>query len=158
MEWQHQDITLTDDLERIDIAEVFKLLRGTYWAEKRTRDVVERSVRQSLSFGLLHEGKLIGFARVITDRATVGYLCDFVIAEGFRGRGLGNWTLACILDHPDLRDCRIDLFTRDAQEFYRGFGFGPHRFTSMVRYPPEQEERGPSSALSNRGEESSVAP
>jgi GNAT superfamily N-acetyltransferase len=139
MEWTHEDITLTDDQRRIDVAEAFKLLRGTYWAENRTRHAVERSVRQSLSFAMLREGELIGFARVVTDRATVGYLCDFVITEEFRGKGLGRWALARILEHPDLRDCRIDLFTKDAQEFYRAFGFGPHRFTSMVRYPPDRE-------------------
>ena len=137
MEWQHHDVTLTDDQEKIDLGEVCNLLRGTYWAEKRARDVIERSVRQSLSFAILREEKLIGFARVITDRATVGYLCDFVIAKDFRALGLGRWMLARILEHPDLQGCRIDLFTRDAQKFYRGFGFGPHRFASMVRYPPE---------------------
>lgn len=157
MEWQHQEITLTDDQDRIVVAEVFKLLRGTYWAGNRTGEVVERSVRQSLSFALLREGKLIGFARVVTDRATVGYLCDFVIAEECRGRGLGTWALARILEHPDLRGCRIDLFTRDAQPFYRGFDFGPHRFTSMVRYPPEERDAG-TSGLSPRDEGPSIQP
>ena len=140
MEWQRNDVTLTDDPERIDLAGVCNLLSGTYWAEKRARDVIERSVRESLSFAILREEKLIGFARVITDRATVGYLCDFVIAKEFRAHGLGRWVLARILEHPDLQGCRIDLFTRDAQEFYRSFGFGPHRFTSMVRYPAEADE------------------
>ena len=137
MEWQHNDFTLTDDQEKINLGEVCNFLRGTYWAEKRARDVIERSVRQSLSFAIFRGKKLIGFARVITDRATVGYLCDFVIAKEFRALGLGRWVLARILEHPDLQGCRIDLFTRDAQEFYHGFGFGPHRFTSMVRYPAE---------------------
>ncbi|MEO6788028.1 MAG: GNAT family N-acetyltransferase, partial [Chthoniobacteraceae bacterium] len=94
------------------------------------------SVRRSLSFALLHGVKLAGFARVVTDGATVGYLCDFVIGKEHRGLGLGQWMLTRILEHPDLQGCRIDLFTRDAQDFYKPFGFGPHRFTSMVRYPP----------------------
>jgi GNAT superfamily N-acetyltransferase len=139
MEWQHQGFTLTDDQGRIDLAGVCTLLRGTYWAESRAGDVIERSIRNSLSCGLLHAGRLVGFARVVTDRATVGYLCDFVIAKEHQRKGIGKWMLARILEHPDLRLCRIDLFTRDAQEFYRAFGFGPHRFTSMVRYPPESE-------------------
>ena len=137
MEWQSKDVTLTDDPGKIDLESVCKLLRNTYWADKRAREIIERSVRQSLSFAILREGELIGFARVVTDRATVGYLCDFVIAKEFRARGLGRWVLARILEHPDLQSCRIDLFTRDAQEFYKGFGFGPHRFTSMVRYPAD---------------------
>ena len=136
MEWTRDDFTLTDDADRIDFAELCSLLWGTHWAETRGREVIERSVRRSLSFALLRGGKLAGFARVVTDAATVGYLCDFVIGKEYRGLKLGQWLLARILEHPDLRGCRIDLFTRDAQEFYRPFGFGPHRFTSMVRYPP----------------------
>jgi GNAT superfamily N-acetyltransferase len=157
MEWQHHDVTLTDDPDRIDVGEVCNLLRGTYWAEKRAYDVIERSVRQSLSFAILREGKLIGFARVVTDRATVGYLCDFVIAKEFRARGLGRWVLARILEHPHIEGCRIDLFTRDAQEFYRGFGFGPHRFTSMVRYPAESV-KGQDPGVGPAGEEGSGEP
>jgi len=141
MDWKHDEFTLTDDQNRIDLEEVCNLLRGTYWAEKRAREAIRKSVRHSLSFAILHGKKLVGFARVITDRATVGYLCDFVIASKFRARGLGRWMLAQILDHPDLQGCRIDLFTRDAQEFYHGFGFGPHLFTSMVRYPDGDGER-----------------
>jgi ribosomal protein S18 acetylase RimI-like enzyme len=138
MEWKRDEFVLTDDVEKIDFAELCSLLWGTYWAEQRGREVIERSVRRSLSFALLQGGKLAGFARVVTDTATVGYLCDFVVADEFRGRGLGQWMLSRVLDHPDLRGCRIDLFTRDAQEFYKLFGFGPHRFTSMVRYPPRE--------------------
>jgi ribosomal protein S18 acetylase RimI-like enzyme len=138
MEWTHNDYTLTDDPDRIDFAELCSLLWGTYWAETRGREVIERSVRRSLSFALLRGGKLAGFARVVTDAATVGYLCDFVIGEAHRGAGIGQWMLTQILAHPDLRGCRIDLFTRDTQEFYKPFGFGPHKFTSMVRYPPRE--------------------
>ena len=104
------------------------------------REAIERSVRRSLSFALLHGETLAGFGRVVTDTATVGYLCDFVIAEQFRGGGLGQWMLAQILAHPDLRGCRIDLFTRDAQDFYKPFGFGPHKYTSMVRYPEREPD------------------
>jgi len=142
MEWQQNGFTLSDDVERLDVAEVCRLLHCTYWAKQRPSQAIERSVRNSLSFGLYDQAKLIGFTRVVTDRATVGYLCDVVIADEYQRRGLGEWMLARILEHPDIRDCRIDLFTRDAQAFYQRFGFGPHRFTSMVRYPDcDDEER-----------------
>jgi GNAT superfamily N-acetyltransferase len=136
MEWHLGDYTLSDDPARLDMRAICSLLAGTYWAADRAPAVVERSVRESLSLGLYKDGTQVGFARVVTDRATVAYLCDVIVADAHRGAGLGKWMLACILDHPDLRECRMDLFTRDAQEFYRNFGFGPHRFTSMVRYPP----------------------
>jgi GNAT superfamily N-acetyltransferase len=140
MQWQRNEFTLSDDTHRLDISEVCRLLRRTYWAENRPNEAIRRSVLNSLSFGLYEQAKLIGFARVVTDRATVGYLCDVVIAEAYQRRGLGQWMIACILGHPDLVDCRIDLFTRDGHAFYQRFGFGPHRFTSMVRYPDTEEQ------------------
>lgn len=136
MQWQRENYTLTDETARLDLAAVVALLRSTYWAAERPVEVTERSLRHSLNFGLFHGAEQVGFARVVTDRATVGYLCDVVIADAHRGKGLGKWLLTGILEHPELRGCRIDLFTRDAQEFYRAFDFGPHRYTNLVRYPP----------------------
>lgn len=135
MHWQHGDFSLTDETQRLDLAAVTALLRSTYWAADRSPETIERSLCHSLNFGLFHGAKQVGFARVVTDRATVGYLCDVVIADAHRGQGIGKWLLTCILEHPELRGCRIDLFTKDAQEFYRTFGFGPHKYTNMVRYP-----------------------
>ncbi len=136
MNWQFTGYELTDEAARQDLNVVTALLRSTYWAADRPQSVMERSMRNSLCFGLFHEAVQIGFARVVSDFATVGYLCDVVIADGHRGKGVGKWMLNCILEHPQLKGCRIDLFTKDAQEFYRAFGFGPHRYTNMVRYPP----------------------
>ena len=140
MEWQHGEYTLTDDPARVDLRAVCSLLAGTYWASDRTPTAIDRSVRNSLCFSLFHGGAQIGMTRVVTDYATVGYLCDVIIDPKHRGHGLGKWMLGTILAHPNLRGVRFDLFTGDAQEFYRAFGFGPHRFTSMVRYPPRDEE------------------
>ena len=135
MEWQRDAYTLTDETARLDLASVVALLRNTYWAAERSVEITERSLRHSLAFGLFHGAEQVGFARVVSDRATVAYLCDVVIADVHRGKGIGKWVLTCILEHPELRGCRIDLFTKDAQEFYRAFGFGPHKYTNMVRYP-----------------------
>jgi ribosomal protein S18 acetylase RimI-like enzyme len=141
MDWANDNYTLTDELARLDLDATCALLHSTYWAEERPREVIEKSLRHSLNFGLFHGGKQVGFARVVTDRTTVGYLCDVVIAAAHQRQGAGKWMLQCILEHPELRDCRIDLFTKDAQEFYRKFGFGQHRFTNMVRYPPAMAEK-----------------
>ena len=137
MRWAHDEYELTDVAGELDLDASVALIQSTYWAARRSREVIARSLRHSLNFGLFHQGRQVGISRVVTDRATVGYLCDVVVAEAHRGRGAGRWMLQCILEHPELRGCRIDLFTRDAQEFYRQFGFGPHRFTSMVRYPED---------------------
>lgn len=136
MEWQNGEYTLTDDPARLDIGIVCLLLWNTYWAEGRSREIIEKSIRHSLTFSLLHHDTQVGFGRVVTDYTTVSYLCDVVIAPEHRGKGIGKWMLQRILDHPQLSTTRMDLFTKDAQEFYRQFGFGNHKFESMVRYPP----------------------
>lgn len=136
MEWKNGDYTLTDEPARLDIGMVCLLLWNTYWAENRSREIIENSLRHSLTFSLFHQDKQVGFGRVVTDYTTVSYLCDVVIAPEHRGKGIGKWMLQCILDHPKLSTTRMDLFTKDAQEFYRQFGFGKHKFESMVRYPP----------------------
>ena len=81
MEWQLEAYTLTDETARLDLATVVTLLRSTYWAAERPVEVTERSLRHSLNFGLFHGSQQVGFARVVTDRATVAYLCDVVIAD-----------------------------------------------------------------------------
>ena len=139
MEWQRESYTISDDSKRLDLEAVCRLVQGTYWASRRGKAAIARSLRHSMCFGIYHASGQVGLARVVTDKTTVGYICDVVIDEGHRGRGLAKWLLACIIEHPDLKECRLDLFTRDAQELYRFFGFGPHRYTSMVRYPPGRE-------------------
>ena len=134
-EWRRDNFLITDDPAHLDFEATCRLLWSTYWAVDRSAETIAESLRNSLNFALFDGATQIGFARMVTDYSTVGYLCDVVLAEEYRGAGLGKWLIATILAHPRLAGCRIDLFTRDAQEFYRQYGFGPHRFTSMVRYP-----------------------
>ena len=136
MQWTNGDYRLTDEPSDLDLDAVGALLQGTYWAADRSRETIAKSLRHSLNFSLLRDGRQVGFARVITDYATHAYLCDVVIAAEHRGRGVGKWMLRCLLDHPELATVRTDLFTRDAGEFYRSFGFAPHRFECLVRYAP----------------------
>ena len=137
MIWLRDEYSLVDDRDKLDLGAITALLHSTYWAAHRPREIIARTLHHSLNFGLFWRGRQIGFARVVTDHATVGYLCDVVIAPEHRGKGLGSWLLETLLNHPNLRTCRIDLFTKDAQEFYREFGFQPHKYTNLVRYPPD---------------------
>jgi len=85
-----------------------------------------RAAANSLCFGLYHGTTQVGFARVITDLATYGYLSDVVIDQSCRGQGLGKWLIECILAHPDLQHLRrLALLTRDSPDLYAGFGFVP---------------------------------
>jgi GNAT superfamily N-acetyltransferase len=124
-EWARGEYTISCDQARLDLEVVYKFLSGeSYWAEGRSRERVERSVANSLAFGLYKGGAQVGFARVVTDYATFAWLADVFVLDSDRGRGLGVWLVETIMSHPQLREVRRWLLaTRDAQELYRRFGF-----------------------------------
>jgi GNAT superfamily N-acetyltransferase len=126
-QWQRDDYLVTDDRERLDVSAVHGFLTGaSYWATGIPRAIVERALAHSLCFGLFQGARQVGFARVVTDRATFGYLCDVYVEDGHRGAGLGKWLVECVLAHPELQGLRrLCLMTRDAHGLYQGFGFKP---------------------------------
>jgi ribosomal protein S18 acetylase RimI-like enzyme len=136
MDWRHGEYTLTDDRERADVAAIHALLQPTYWAADRSRERIALSVANSICFSLLHGGMQVGVARVLTDVGASSYVCDVVIAPAHRGRGLGRWLMACLLDHPAVRDTRVILITKDAQDFYRELGFSTHPYECMIKREP----------------------
>ena len=118
------DYRISTDQQEMDIDAIHAYLTRSYWAEGIPRDLVEKSVRGSLCFGLFHGPEQVGFARAITDRATYAYLGDVYVLEEHQGRGLGKWLMASVMAHPDLQGLRrIQLMTRDAHGLYRRFGF-----------------------------------
>jgi N-acetylglutamate synthase-like GNAT family acetyltransferase len=118
------EIEISTDPERIDIDVVHRFLTSSYWARGRSRDMVERSIRNSLCFGAFLDGKQIAFARMITDRTTFAFLADVFVTPEFQGRGVGKRLLSQILAHPDVHDLRLTMLrTKDAQELYKQFGF-----------------------------------
>ncbi len=126
-EWSRGPYVVSDDPERLDRAAVHRFIAGrSYWAEGIPAELLARAIDHSLCFGLFHDGRQLGFARVVTDRATFGYLCDVFIEESRRGEGLGRWLVGCVLEHPDLQGLRrLALMTRDAHSLYADFGFRP---------------------------------
>jgi pyridoxal 5'-phosphate synthase glutaminase subunit Pdx2 len=119
------DYEISTDPARIDLDVVHGFLTRSYWAEDIPRTVVERSLRHSLCFGVYHGRTQVGFARVVSDRATYAYVADVFVLDAHRGRGLGKRLMASIKSHPDLQGLRRwSLGTRDAHGLYRQFGFG----------------------------------
>jgi GNAT superfamily N-acetyltransferase len=118
---------IDDDPGRLDLDGIHAFLtHDAYWSRGVTRDVLIRSIAGSLNFGLYGDGVQLGFARVVTDRATFGWLCDVYVLPGHRGRGLAHWLVQTVLAHPDLRDVRrIMLATADAHAIYADCGFAP---------------------------------
>jgi len=123
----HVDIQITTDPARVDVDLVHRFLsESSYWARGRSRDVVLRSIQNSLCFTLLVDGQQVGFARVATDRAVFGYLMDVFILPEWRGRGLSKILIREVVQHPDLTGLKLFLLrTSDAHELYRQSGFEP---------------------------------
>ena len=115
---------ISTDPARLDLDVVHRFLAGSYWAKGIPREVVERSIAGSLNFGLYEGGVQVGFARIITDRATFAYVCDVFVLDSHRGQGLAKWLMETIRAHPDLQNLRRwVLATRDAHGLYRKVGF-----------------------------------
>jgi GNAT superfamily N-acetyltransferase len=123
-EYRRGEFTVSTDRQRIDLDVVHGFLTECYWAKGIPREVVARSIENSLCFGVYAEGKQIGFARVISDFATYAYIGDVFVLESFRGRGLGKWLMECVMQHPRLQGLRRwSLVTSDAHGLYAQFGF-----------------------------------
>jgi GNAT superfamily N-acetyltransferase len=117
---------ITCDRSRFDPVAIHRFLTQSYWSPGIPLAVVERAIANSLCFGVLFEHQQIGFARVITDRATFAYLADVYVLPEHRGRGLSLRLMEQIVQHPDLQGLRrIMLATRDAHALYKKFGFKP---------------------------------
>jgi GNAT superfamily N-acetyltransferase len=117
---------VTTDPQAMDVDAIHAFLTASYWADGIPRDLVARSIAGSLCFGLFDGSRQIGFARVITDRATFAYLCDVYVLDPYRGQGLGTWLMQVVVAHPDLQGLRrFVLVTRDAHRLYERYGFTP---------------------------------
>ena len=116
---------IVDDLSQMNLDDIIKLLKSTYWADKRSDEQIEKSARNSSCYGIFIEGenKLAGFARVISDYATTYYLCDVVVDEEYRNKGLGTALVSYIESLPVYAGLRGILVTRDAHSLYRKFGY-----------------------------------
>jgi GNAT superfamily N-acetyltransferase len=116
---------VSTERSRLDLDFIHSFLVGAYWSPGVPRDVMERSIANSLPFGLYtSQGSQAGFARAITDYAQYAYLGDVFVGESHRGRGLGKFLVGCVLGHPELQGLRRwALATEDAHELYRDFGF-----------------------------------
>lgn len=143
--WINGEFEISTDPARIDLALVHGFLTSSYWAKGIPAETVQRSIQNSLCFGVYCGQQQVGFARIITDGATFSYLADVFILEPYRGRGLSKWLMECIMAHPQLQGLRRwILATRDAHGLYRQFGFdvlkNPQRW--MERHNPDVYAEG----------------
>ena len=142
MDWRRGPYLVSDERARLDLELIQAFLSRSYWAPGIPRAVVARSLEHSLSFGLYSTDggpeRQVGFARVITDRATFAYLSDVFVVEEERGKDLAKFLLECVHAHPELQGLRRWLLvTRDAQGLYERFGWRvvpePHKHMEILR-------------------------
>jgi N-acetylglutamate synthase-like GNAT family acetyltransferase len=137
-ECKHEGYMISTDPGRLDVDAVHSYLTRSYWAKGISKEVVAKSIKGSLCFGLFEGPRQIGLARVITDKSTFAYLCDVYVLEDYRNRGLGKWLVNAVRAHPDLQKLRrFVLLTQDAHGLYEQFGFTrltqPDMYMEVVR-------------------------
>jgi GNAT superfamily N-acetyltransferase len=130
---------ITTDDRKLDLDAIHAYLSRSFWAEGIPKATVARAIENSLCFGLFDGSQQVGFARVVTDRATYAYLCDVYVLETHQGRGLGKWLIETVMAHPDLQGLRrFQLVTRDAHGLYSRHGFAapehPERHMEIFRH------------------------
>lgn len=119
-----EDLIITSDKDRLDIAYITDFIAQTYWAKDRTMENMRTCIENSLNFGVFLDGKQIGYARVVTDYYQFAYLMDVFIDEKYRGKGYSKMLMKHILECETLKKIKVwRLATADAHELYRQFGF-----------------------------------
>ncbi|HMC26384.1 MAG TPA: GNAT family N-acetyltransferase [Verrucomicrobiae bacterium] len=142
-EVRREQFVISTDKRRLNLQIIFDFLANrSYWARGRPLEIISRSIENSLCFGVYDGQAQVGFARVVTDCATFGWVCDLFILETHRKKALGKWLVQSILAHPDLKNIRrLLLATTDAGELYRKYGGfetlpEPERWMTRLQKPP----------------------
>jgi len=131
--------SIRTDPKQLDVDAIHAFLSRSFWAEGIPKETVAKAIANSLCFGVFEGKTQVGFARVVTDRATFAYLCDVYVLESHRGHGLGKWLIETVMAHPDLQGLRrFQLVTRDAHGLYSRHGFesplNPERHMEIFRH------------------------
>ena len=146
IEKSFEEFLITTDAAKLDLVAIHDFLsKYSGWSDNIPFEKVKTSVENSLNFGLFHQDKQIGFARVISDYSTIAYLGDIYVLEGYRGRGLSKQLMECIMSHPNLQGLRRwILLTSTAAWLYEKYGFTklPNSEIYMERYNPQVYKGG----------------
>ena len=123
MEWEKDGFTVSNEKELLNVEVIYNFLRSSYWGASRTKAEIEKTIANSICFGLYHGNRQIGFARLVTDEAVISWLGDVFIIPEYQKRGLGKWLIECVTSHPIAKNTRCLLGTRDAHGLYEKFGW-----------------------------------
>jgi len=122
-----QGFKISTDNNDLDFEVIYDFISNSYWAEDIPKDTLRTAISNSFCFGVYDSiGRQVGFARLITDKATFAYLADVFVIPSQRGKGLSKWLVETIVSHSDLQGLRrMVLATRDAHGLYAQYGFKP---------------------------------
>lgn len=122
--WRKDNYLISTDKNKLDHALIHAFLTKSYWAEGRTQETVSLSIENAICFGVYLDNAQMGFARVVTDFATIAYLADVFVLPAHRGKGIGRWLVESILTLPELeKNALWLLLTQDTQWLYQLCGF-----------------------------------
>src|SRR5436305_460737 len=150
--WHRGDYSISTDRARLDIDLIHNYLsKESYWATGRSREVVDRSIENSLPFGIYKRDEQVGFARIVTDYATFAWVADVFVLLEHRSHGLSKWLMEIIIAHPQLQGFRRwVLSTKDAHGLYERFGFIKlHRPERWMERPDPKMKESPDYWLQN---------
>lgn len=123
MYYENENYRISDNREEIQLDIVESLLRSSYWASERSLETMKVSIENSVCFSLLCDDIQVGFARVVSDFASVAYIADLIIHPDHRSKGIGKWMFGVIVNDPRWCSKFQFLATDDAHGLYEKFGF-----------------------------------
>lgn len=132
------EYSISDEKEKLQFDRVYRLLKTTYWAKNWSRERIRTSMEHSICFGAYAEGVQVGFARCVTDYATVYWVCDVVVEPEYRGQGIGKALVQHIVDHEELKPLMGILSTKDAKTLYSPYGFRLSTNGFMLKSMPRE--------------------
>jgi len=116
-------VSISRSAEDIDFPTLYEWLGEAYWSKNRSQETIRKSIENSDVYVALEEGKMVGFARIVTDKATFAWLCDVYVHPDHRGQGISKAIMDVALDNPEYETVRWMLATRDAHGLYEQYGF-----------------------------------
>lgn len=123
MEYIFGEYVISSDKSLLSLDRITELLHKTYWADQRSIETFAKSIENSYCFGVYYNNSQIGFARLVTDYATMYWLCDVIIDENHKGKGLGKELIRIIVESDEFKNLRGILATKDAHGLYQQYGF-----------------------------------
>ncbi len=125
---------ISTETREMDFDVIYTFISTSYWAKGIPKATMKKAIENAFCFALFDfENNQVGFARLITDKATFAYLADVFILEDHRQKGLSKWLISEIIDHPQLQGLRrMMLATKDAHGLYQQFGFEPLNSPEML--------------------------